>query len=479
MVLDEPALREFYEHVYPVDLITRWLSYNLTPSTGTPFGPSQPRRSYGLTVAVGSSSANTTPFSPSKRLKLEEDEDVLNDKNAPAALSRRTDLLEETKADSQRSETRKIARQADSRSGGTELVSAGDGYLARREFCFTLLGDIFTRFRSYSSASDLRSELMRCFPEKIDVGAVYNVRPNMKQGIGTIVPMERELVFDIDMSDYDNVRSCCTGKVVCRYCWAWMSCAARVLRTVLMEDYGFRYILPVFSGRRGVHLWICDRRARRMYDDERAALVGYLTVVAPKTLRSQLVTDLALHRPIHPTIHHVLTECVDSCFTELFLTSGADNPNNITHHAEAAAVVYRAIVTVLKAGRRDVLTRFVQQVNYAEEKTLDWGVVCHALGQPHEVTDVLHAVELLLLYPRLDENVTTRRDHLLKLPFCVHPGTSSLCCPLEWSSMSTFDPQTDAPKLSDILLERQIDARWLAPLQNMLDAMSRDPDEVE
>ncbi|KAG5479041.1 hypothetical protein LSCM1_02885 [Leishmania martiniquensis] len=445
--INEGALREFYAHVYPVELVTRWLSYRLN----------QPHLATELSAVVVKAEPAAAPG------------DICG-KGACHAPGVERDPCDAAAV--------AVGAEEDDKEWAEKKgAAASEGYLARREFCFTLIGDIFTRFRSYRSAQELHAELVRCFPEKIDVGAVYNIRPNQRQGLANVFPVEREFVFDIDISDYDNVRSCCSGKSICSYCWAWMSCAAHVLHTVLRDDFGFKYILPVFSGRRGIHLWVCDKRARRMTNDERTALVGYLTVVAPKTLRSTIVADLANHRLTHPTILHLLRTQLDRAFMELFVHSSSDNPNNIQHHPKAAFIVYDATTAVLKLGRRDALNRFQQHVHFQQGNVLDWPSFLRALGSEQEATDILHAVQLLLMYPRLDEHVSTRRDHLLKLPFCVHPGTSALCCPLEWEEVDGFRPTEDAPKMQEMLLRRSLDERWTRPLERMLKDMRADEDE--
>jgi len=55
-------------------------------------------------------------------------------------------------------------------------------------------------------------------------------------------------------------------------------------------------------------------------------------------------------------------------------------------------------------------------------------------------------------YPRLDAAVSRHRNHLLKAPFCVHPGTGRVCVPVDPAAVDAFDP-FDVPTVTELLAE--------------------------
>ncbi|KAJ2549577.1 p48 polypeptide of DNA primase, partial [Coemansia sp. RSA 1836] len=61
-------------------------------------------------------------------------------------------------------------------------------------------------------------------------------------------------------------------------------------------------------------------------------------------------------------------------------------------------------------------------------------------------------IMLQMAYPRLDENVTTHVNHLLKSPFCIHPKTGRVCTPIATDQFDSFDPFA-VPTLAQVLRE--------------------------
>lgn len=57
-----------------------------------------------------------------------------------------------------------------------------------------------------------------------------------------------------------------------------MDMAVKVMDRGLREDFGFRHVAWFYSGRRGVHAWVCDEEARDLSDEGRSAVANYFEV---------------------------------------------------------------------------------------------------------------------------------------------------------------------------------------------------------
>lgn len=100
---------------------------------------------------------------------------------------------------------------------------------------------MYIRYLSYESLTEFETDLWAKNPFKIDIGAVMTIRPRDHR-VGNVQPTQRELVFDIDMTDYDTVRTCCSGADVCQKCWKFMVIACKILDESL-RGLDFFYLL--------------------------------------------------------------------------------------------------------------------------------------------------------------------------------------------------------------------------------------------
>lgn len=150
------------------------------------------------------------------------------------------------------------------------------------------------------TAYSLRKEILRLNPSRFEIGPIYTANPRDRKTLRKSTAfraLAKELVFDLDLTDYDEIRTCCVKTNICNKCWAFVTMAIKVVDATFREDFGFQHIMWVYSGRRGAHAWISDRRARIMDDSRRRALAGYLEVIKGGSQSGKRVN---LKRPLHP-----------------------------------------------------------------------------------------------------------------------------------------------------------------------------------
>jgi len=318
---------------------------------------------------------------------------------------------------------------------------AGSKNFENREFSFTLKDDVYIRYLSFSDSTDLEKELQKKVPYKIDIGAIYNYKPKDHKTLqaGVFKPVEKELVFDIDMTDYDDVRTCCSGTSICRKCWLFMTVAMKIIDTALEEDFGFKNRLWVYSGRRGIHCWVADTAARKLTQAGRSAVAEYLTVVKGGDAQAKKVNFKGAY--MHPSLTRA-TEIVRQFFTEEYLSE-----QNILDSKEQEKSMLKLIPD--DSTREKVESAWNEGGLNSKEK---WTKLENSVNDKFSGKFVLEEIMFQYVYPRLDINVSKGLNHLLKSPFCVHPKTGNVCIPIDPKKADEFDHRA-VPTLAKLLQE--------------------------
>lgn len=74
-----------------------------------------------------------------------------------------------------------------------------------------------------------------------------NIQPRSRKTIAhdSLVPLEKEFVIDIDLTDYDAIRTCCKEGDVCTKCWKLVNIAIRCIDTVLRGAAGASHTVVI------------------------------------------------------------------------------------------------------------------------------------------------------------------------------------------------------------------------------------------
>lgn len=318
-------------------------------------------------------------------------------------------------------------------------------FFSRREWSFTI-EEIYLRYQSFRDKEEMIAAIKKRQPHKIDIGAVFTAPPKDHTSFKPeqFKPVERELVFDIDMTDYDDIRTCCKGADICMKCWPFMTMAIKTVDTALRNDFAFKHVLWIYSGRRGVHCWVCDSEARRLTNEARTAVVDYLSVNTGSNENS----DRKL-KNTYDVLHPSLARAYETLEYHFEKYIASDNGQAVLTNK---GLGYRKILNTLpdESVRSDLDKKWEKGTFSGSEK---WQQLVAATTMPADPSVArkkrLNFAELLqwrqelvfkYCYPRLDANVSKTQNHLLKSPFCIHPKTGRVCVPIDPNTADDFDP---------------------------------------
>ena len=261
--------------------------------------------------------------------------------------------------------------------------------------------------------------------------------------------VEFELVFDIDLPDYDKrsaalpLRSgflcyCALSerKRCCQKCWLLLRLARVALEQHVLAPWLGEWGTPlwVFSGGKGTHCIFGSTAARTVTLLERATLKNHLDSFASSS--TDVGEKMAYWRPIMDALLHAWEEM-------------GIKENQILARNEAARLLGRHYLSA--NGPRE---EFEAQIAHVTDSLARWRLFVQ-LATPSALLDLIWCLGL----PPVDTGPLANNNGAIKAPFSVHKDTRRIALPLSPKAFATLDPETSVtvdwalPALEEALRE--------------------------
>lgn len=298
-----------------------------------------------------------------------------------------------------------------------------------REFGFQVVrnGDLrFVRNISFPTPEALFEYIQATTPLSIYVGAIYSEGPDYREqrSIHQVDWIRRELIFDIDLTDYDEVRFCgCRGKnEMCEHCWELVNVGARWIHETMVEDFGVEGIKWDFSGRRGLHATILDYDFSTLDEEQRAAIVNYLTFFKGEGKNVKYHPPAKHHKEYNNRMWHLLYQ---SFFKEV----------TVEQLIEIGFGQSRALQILNQRDRMGVSNEFLNRHVFVRQKLA-------SITPSQQIPSKEEILETILFRwsPRLDSAVTVDLRRILRMPGSVHGDTGRVVRFIEPDEFDFFDP---------------------------------------
>lgn len=233
----------------------------------------------------------------------------------------------------------------------------------------------------------------------------------------------KELVFDIDVTDYERFCHCLSQddtKRACSHCWQHIEGTSLILQFLLEKFYGIKEenILWILSGMKGIHCIVNDGRFLTLTREQRSVL----------------------YRQINRNTNEELMQ-----FASLIPRDFSDK---LSQFFEEKSVVKRSIMnsdkfqtlclTLLKSEYLSLFhTLTLRWFNMRNSSSLEKWRALRELEEGQFPNKPLPSIMIALkcYYPRIDKGPLTEKKHLFKTPFSIHTKTRRIALPVEWNEI--------------------------------------------
>lgn len=297
-------------------------------------------------------------------------------------------------------------------------------------------GSPFVRWKSCPRPKDLKDMVGGKGVGKINLGAVFTTDP--AQRYKQREPMQvssREFVIDIDLTDYPGGS---TDLDACDRMWPLVAVGLEVAWRSLTDHFGFQHVLKVYSGRRGGHLWVCDKRACAMDDEARGAIINWLS---PYQKQGSTTWKYLLE---HPNFTAINEDLILPFFRETAIKPVEQGGLGMFE----IGFQRRAFVTALDLRGTDSL---VQKAESAPTPAKALELIYVFCRDAPDKWLRFACVVWGLVGPKLDANVSKHANHTLKIPFSVHPKTMRVSVPIQYDRLIDFPVAECAPTVHELL----------------------------
>jgi DNA primase catalytic subunit len=244
----------------------------------------------------------------------------------------------------------------------------------------------------------------------------------------------QEIVFDIDLTDYDRFCPCQGFKLICDTCWLHMEGTCLILKDILTNRYGIdeKNMMWVFSGGKGMHCIINDKSMLQMDIKQRMNIYNDIRVDKCDEY----------HNHLKKMNNGFYSPSLIKKLRKLFLNQVLIKRNLLFHSNEFVDHLLKKLKRHYPLSFYSIIQKSWTLIhndigiNVTEKSIKKWESLIQ-LENKSSLTSSLYLI-LSLYYPMIDRN-PLEIGHLIKLPFSIHVSTMKISLPIDHNLITNYD----------------------------------------